>query len=137
MLKVLVLLLASVGYADDAPYLKVTAERDGNQVVVTTTVVGEGELTHVSIVTARGKENIAQRGVNQWVFDSSFDSGVVHGSICTPEYCEPVQVGFSVKATWGGFAYILTLAVVAGFLMNFMPCVLPVLGLKLVAAAKG
>ena len=28
------------------------------------------------------------------------------------------------------------IAVIAGFLMNFMPCCLPVLGLKLVAAAQ-
>ena len=116
--------------------LTATAERDGNHVIITPAFEGPGELTHVQVITARGQENIAQLPDGKWTYESAYDSGIIKGTICTDEFCEPVQAPFTVRATLGGFAYLLALGGLAGFLMNFMPCVLPVLGLKLVAASK-
>ena len=113
-----------------------TAERDGNWVTVTPVIEGEGHFDHVKVLTARGEENIAQLPDGRWTYESAYDSGIIKGSICTPEFCEPVEAHFTVKATAAGFAYVLGLGVLAGILMNFMPCVLPVLGLKLMAASK-
>ena len=118
----------------DQPQVKAT--RDGGKVHISA-FVPVGELHEVAVVTARGPENVAQVGKNEFVFDSPYDSGFVHGVVCTDEYCQPVQMQFRVEPTVQGFFYVLGLAVLAGVLLNFMPCVLPVLGLKLMAASKG
>lgn len=135
MIKSLLLLavLAATPLADQ-PQVKAT--REGGKVYISA-FVPIGELHEVSVVTARGPENIAQVGRNEFVFDSPYDSGFVHGVVCTDEYCKPVQMEFRVEPTVQGFFYVLGLAVLAGILLNFMPCVLPVLGLKLMAASKG
>ncbi len=129
MLK-LALLLAMFGG------LSATAERNGNWVTVTPVIDQPGELTHVKVLTARGEEKIAQITEGRFSYESAYDSGIIKGSICTDESCEPVEAHFTVRATFRGFAYVLALGVLCGILMNFMPCVLPVLGLKLLAASK-
>lgn len=130
MMNSLILVLALMGG------MTATAERDGKNIVVTTSV-DEGHLSDVEIISARGKEQIAELPDGKWTYESPYDSGVVHGKNCTDDFCEPVETAFAVPSTFSGFLYIMGLAVAAGFLMNFMPCVLPVLGLKLVAAVKG
>lgn len=116
--------------------LTATAERSGNWVTIKPVIEGEGHLDHVKVITARGEENIVQLPDGRWTYESAYDSGVVKGSICTDQFCEPVQAHFNVKSTAAGFAYMVVIGAIAGLLMNFMPCVLPVLGLKLMAASK-
>jgi len=129
MLK-LILLLSLLGG------VTVSSERSGDQVSVTV-ATDTGHVSNVSVVTARGPENIAQTDADTFVFDSAFDAGYVKGQWCTDDFCEPFELSWAVAPTWAGFLSLTVIAFAAGVLMNFMPCVLPVLGLKLVAAAKG
>lgn len=45
-------------------------------------------------------------------------------------------VGGTLSSGFAGFASMIAIALVGGFILNFMPCVLPVLSLKLASAAS-
>lgn len=74
-------------------------------------------------------------GKNEWVFPGVFDlSGTVTLVVCGTDGCRMEECVFNFRDGPPLHLAIMA-ALLAGFLMNFMPCVLPVIGLKLRAFA--
>ncbi len=61
-------------------------------------------------------------------------SGVASGNTFANDF---FGLSFSFDAsTWGGLALVLLVALIAGFLLNFTPCVLPVIPIKVLSLHK-
>jgi len=68
-----------------------------------------------------------------WTFETDASAGKFVATRCVGDACEFIEYEFDLGAS---LHYTLALALVVGVLMNFMPCVLPVIGLKLSAFSK-
>lgn len=74
---------------------------------------------------------------NCWLFPFEAPSrGIITLVHCTDDGCELIDIEFGEPLIDRGLLLALAAALGAGLLMNFMPCVLPVLGLKLRAYAE-
>jgi thiol:disulfide interchange protein len=116
--------------------LSVEAHREGAYVVLQA-YVQEGEIHDVEVSTQRGLEKLESVGGNKWQVMTPYGHGVFKAVVCTDKSCTPVKIDWKVPGQLFDFSGIIGLAVLAGVIMNFLPCVLPVLGLKLLAASKG
>lgn len=109
----------------------VDAVREGDYLVVRAKT--EAHLDNVEITT-EPKAEFNESGLNEWRGLTPATKGKFKATLCTPEACHIVKSSFETSGA--GIAYILAIAGLAGLAMNFMPCVLPVLGLKLASLAK-
>lgn len=118
-----------IGAATSA--LTFSAYRDNNYLVV----VGPpgAHYDNVEIVTEPPALFIKE-GENIWKGKTPARSGVFTATLCQGDACMFVEESFHVSGA--SIFYTLSLAFIVGVIMNFMPCVLPVIGLKLVALAK-
>lgn len=74
---------------------------------------------------------------NCWLFPFEAPSrGIITLVHCTDDGCDLIDIEFGEPLIDRGLLLALAAALGAGLLMNFMPCVLPVLGLKLRAYAE-
>lgn len=87
-----------------------------------------------SLGTFREPEKV---GENQWLFPfESPGRGIITLVHCSDAGCELIEFEFGEPLIDPGLLPAIGAALLAGLLMNFMPCVLPVLGLKLRAFAE-
>lgn len=80
--------------------------------------------------TIRDPEKLAE---NCWLFPVSTDRGIITLVHCTDQGCHLIEHEFLLSPPLVTPKLLITLgtALLAGFLMNFMPCVLPAIALKL------
>lgn len=125
----LLLLLASPASAE------IIVSREPEGLLLRFTETGEYKAVEVS-VDGRPVEIYQPHGRiagRIWVAKTDADHGRVTAVRCDDSSCTPFDEEFAVPSP---ILWPLLLATVAGFLMNFMPCVLPVLGLKLLCFQK-
>ena len=106
--------------------------------------VGDAADTAVAMTLSIADRNAAE---DSPILATSFDAGVTvpAGSVVQSKSAAPdstVDLAADEKAESESeedeysFAFTLGIALVAGFILNFMPCVLPVLGLKVMSFAN-
>lgn len=146
MLKLLVLAVAgvlSMGYSESVVPPEVTAEvfsveREGPNLVIQ--VRSPNELKNVSVKVEGEKPIPVERknccSITYYRFDvaTPHDSGTLIATVCIGDSCKFVRLPFAVAGA--SIYYQLAIAGLVGLLMNFMPCVLPTVGLKLLSFAK-
>lgn len=85
--------------------------------------------SQVSIIVDGMTIALDQVSPNSWQTSTQFDSGEWEATLCSDESCRLLDGDWAVPGK--SFAWAALVAVACGAIMNFMPCVLPVIGLKL------
>lgn len=128
MKNLLPLLLLGV-FADASLAFEVTVEREGPDLVFQVTPPSEGEKYSDATVLAGSMEyKTVKESSTSWRALCPMDAGKLSVVVCGDGYCRLEEAYWSVP---NRLPVLLATALVCGFLMNLMPCVLPVLGLKL------
>ncbi len=103
----------------------------------------------ISLTKAQYAPGVAKRLTGVWVADDGWGNGVVAAAVDVPvgapgsaapaaDYDTPVEATATQPAPSGGAASLLgtlLLAFVGGLILNLMPCVFPVIGLKIMGFA--
>lgn len=133
-MKNLLPLLLVAALAAESRAFEVTVEREGAELIIQATPPLEGEKYSVATLTVGEMEyKTTQTSATSWRALCPMDSGKVSVVVCGDGYCRLEE------AYWGvpnRLPLLAATALLCGFIMNLMPCVLPVLGLKLRAFGK-
>ncbi len=115
---------------------EITATRQGDTLTIQAPV--DNHFSNVVIEMHGDPDAVARPNyANRWVVETDSNLGTFSGNECSNGACRPVYEVFQVEAVSSQLLALLPVAVLVGFLFNFMPCVLPVLGLKLACFSKG
>lgn len=112
--------------------LALTATRDGENL----NVYIPQRWQHVEIITDPPAE-FTEVEPGRWQGKTTAYSGTITGTFCEGEFCELMEDTFKVETRRINPVALAGLALLAGFMFNLSPCLLPVLPLKIMSLQKG
>lgn len=137
----LLCLLLMAGVADDARAFQVTVNQQKNILLISAPVPEENHKYSEAwlMIGPRVYDELESLSPNSWrivVEDYDRTHAVFTVAVCGPNSCHLEEAEFPLEGASVSFFWVVGVALLAGFLMNLMPCVLPVIGLKLRAFGK-